>query len=147
VQAIGELDEDDADVPHHRQHHLAEVLRLGLGLRFEVDVGEFADTIDQLGDFLAEAFGHLFLGDAGILDDVVQDGRGDAVVIHVHLGQDAGHSDGMGDVGLTGEALLTVVRLGAEQIGLIDLADLVRLEIGFQNLAQVADAKFRTSLL
>jgi len=65
----------------------------------------------------------------------------------VHLGQDAGHGDGVGDVGLTGEALLAVVRLGAEQIGLIDLADLVRLEIGFQNLAQVADAKFRTRFL
>ena len=37
VQAVGELDQDDADVVDHRQQHLAEVLRLPLLARRELD--------------------------------------------------------------------------------------------------------------
>ena len=54
VQAVGEFDEDDADVVDHGQHHLAEVF----GLRFfaggEVDLADLGDALDDVGDLLAE---------------------------------------------------------------------------------------------
>ncbi len=89
VQAVGELDQDDADVAHHGQQHLAEIFRLRLGMGFEFDLGELADAVDQFGDFGAELAGELLLGRAGVFDHIMQDGRHDALVVHVHLGQDA----------------------------------------------------------
>ena len=38
VQPVGELDQDDADILDHRQHHLAEVFRLLLGAGVETEV-------------------------------------------------------------------------------------------------------------
>ena len=54
VQPVGELDQQHADVAAHRQHELAEILRLlgAVGLQFEP--GQLGDAIDQAGDFLAE---------------------------------------------------------------------------------------------
>ena len=47
VQAIGELHEDHANVLDHRQHHLAEALRLRLGTAAKLDLIQFADAIDD----------------------------------------------------------------------------------------------------
>ena len=54
VQAIGELDEDDADVVDHRQQHLAEVLRLTLLTRGERDGAELRHAFDDVRDLGAE---------------------------------------------------------------------------------------------
>ena len=56
MQAIGELDEDDANVLDHREHHFAEALGLGFGPRTELDLVELADAVDEQCDFRAEAF-------------------------------------------------------------------------------------------
>ena len=47
VQAVGELHQQHADVVRHREHQLAEILRLlgALGEKFEL--GEFGDAVDQ----------------------------------------------------------------------------------------------------
>src|SRR5262249_14544039 len=50
VDAIAELDEKDADVLRHSDDHLAEVLRLAVLLRREVDLAKFRDAIDQARD-------------------------------------------------------------------------------------------------
>ena len=54
VGAVGELDQDDADVARHREEHLAEVLGLLLLARGEVDLADLGDAVDQAGDLLAE---------------------------------------------------------------------------------------------
>jgi len=87
VQPVGQLDEDDPDVPHHGQQHLAEVLRLSLGAALEGHLLELADAVDQLGHRLAEFAPDVLLGDVGVLEHVVQDGRDDALVVHAHLGE------------------------------------------------------------
>ena len=79
VQAVCQLDDDDADVLNHRQEHLAEVLRLGLLATAELDLGEFADAVDEFGYLGAKILGNLFLGGRGILYDVVQDRRHDTL--------------------------------------------------------------------
>ena len=72
VQPIGQLDQDDPEVLGHGQHHLAQVLGLGLGLVLEVDLGEFGDAVNAAGDVVAELFPQVFHRDIGILDDVVE---------------------------------------------------------------------------
>ena len=47
VGAVGELDQDDADVARHREDHLAEVLRLLLLAAGEVDLADLGDAVDQ----------------------------------------------------------------------------------------------------
>ena len=55
VRAVGELDQDDAQVAHHREQHLAEALGLRLLAALELDLVELGDGVDELGDVGAEA--------------------------------------------------------------------------------------------
>ena len=50
VEAVGELDEDDADVLRHRDDHLPVVLGLGLLAALERDPGQLRDALDELRD-------------------------------------------------------------------------------------------------
>ena len=54
VEPVGELDEDDADVVHHRQQHLAEVLGLAFLGRGEPDRADLGHPLDDVGDLGAE---------------------------------------------------------------------------------------------
>ena len=99
MHAVGELDQDHAQVAHHRQQHLAEVLGLRFLAALELDLIELGDAIDDLGDVVAEARGDVGLGDRRVFDDVVQDRADDGVGIEVQVGEDFGRRDRMGDVG------------------------------------------------
>jgi len=54
---------------------------------------------------------------------------------------------GMVDVGLAGHAVLPFVSFGAEQVGTINLLDLIGLQVRFQHPAQVADQKARRGIV
>ena len=54
VQPVGQLDQQHADVLGHRQHQLAEVLRLPRVLRLQLDAGELGDAVDQARHLGAE---------------------------------------------------------------------------------------------
>src|SRR4051794_14854574 len=54
VQAIGELDQDDAEILRHREHELAVVLGLGDLPTLELDAGQLGDALDELRDLFAE---------------------------------------------------------------------------------------------
>ena len=114
VRAVGELDQDHAQVAHHRQQHLAEVLRLRFLAILEADLVELGDAIDDLGDVVAEARGDVGLGDRRVLDDVVQDRADDGVGVQVQVGEDLRRGHRMRDVGLARDALLALVGGGAE---------------------------------
>ena len=140
-RAVGQLDQDDPDIPGHGQEHLAEILRLRLGTRTEIQVGQLGDAVHELGDLFVELLGEPLLGDARILDDIVQQGRHQAFVVHVQAPEDTRHGDRMIDIGLAREALLPFVRLGAEQVGAIDLAHLLRAQVILQLSAKITDEK------
>ena len=132
VQAVGQFDQDHADVAGHGHGHLLEVFGLGFGLGLEVHLGQLADPVDQLGDSLAELLAEGFLGDAGVFDHIVQHSGHQALMVHVHVGQDAGHGQRVGHVGLAATAALTIVRLFGVEIGPADQIDLVGAEVGRQ---------------
>ena len=100
VLAIGELDEDDADVVDHRQQHLAEVLGLAGLARGERDRPDLGDALDDVGDFRPEQLLDPADGGEGVLDHVVEQAGGDGHDVQPHVGQQAGHFEGVDEVGL-----------------------------------------------
>ena len=91
----------------------------------ELQLVELGDTGDQLGDGVAKLLGKIVLGDRGIFDDVVQHGSHQGLVIEAHVAQDAGHGNGMGDVGFTTGTHLSLVSITGHHIGLPELLNLL----------------------
>ena len=127
MHAVGELDHDDANVAHHGKEHFTKALGLRLLAVLELNLIEFADAVDQLGDDVAEYRVDLRLGGRRILDHIVQDRGNHRVRIHLEIGEDVGDRNGVGDVGLTRYALLPLMALGPEIVGLAHPLDLRRL--------------------
>ena len=125
VQAIGELDDDDADVGDHGEEHLADVLGLVVFAVRELDLVELGDAFDDVGDLLVEAFGDLGGGDVGVFDGVVQQAACDGGGVHLELGEDVRDLKGMDDVGLARGAELAGVLLLAELPGAADQLEVV----------------------
>jgi hypothetical protein len=129
VQAIGELDEDHAHVPRHRQQHLAEVLGLRVLQRGELDAIDLRDAVDQVRHGLAEALGDLALGGRGVLDDVVQQRRHEGLRVEVPLREDLRDRERVGDVGLAALAVLAGVGRARDLVGLLDRVDVVAAQV------------------
>ena len=91
VEPIRELHQDDADVIHHRQQHLAEVLSLALLAGRERNGADLRDALDDVRDLGAEELGDAFRGRQGVLDDVVQEAGGDRHDVELHVGEEVGH--------------------------------------------------------
>jgi hypothetical protein len=89
VQAVGELDQDHAQVARHRQQHLAEALGLGLLARAELDLVELGDAVDQLDHVAAERLLDLLARERGVLERVVQQRRDDRLGVEAQVGEQA----------------------------------------------------------
>ncbi len=114
VQAVGELDDHDAHVARHRQHHLAVALGLRLLARVEVDARELGHAVDEQRDVVAELGGDLLERRLGVLDRVVQQRRDDHGRLGAQLGADARDAQRVHDVRLARLAHLVGVALGRE---------------------------------
>jgi hypothetical protein len=124
VQTVGQLDQQDADVLGDGQDELAQVLGLTRMFGLQLQLRQLGDALDQLGDLFAKQLADLFLGDRSVLDHVVQQGRDDGGGVQPVLGQDAGHLNRVGVVGIAaGPGLRTVhahgVDIGPVQQGLV----------------------------
>ena len=117
VDAIAELDQEHADVACHRDDHLAEVLRLTVFLRREVDLAELGDPVDERGDLPAELALDVLRRRERVLDDVVEQAGADARGIEPELGDDPGDRRGMDEVGVARLPLLPGVGLLAVVVG------------------------------
>jgi len=84
VEAIGELDQDDADVLRHREEHLAEALGLRILERGELDLVELGHAVDHVGHRLAERSLDLRLRDGGIFHHVVKQRGGEPCASSLH---------------------------------------------------------------
>ena len=111
MQAVGQLDDDDADVLRHRDKDLAEILRLLLFARLKDDLVQLGDARNEAQDLLPELAADVVLRDGRVLDDVVQECRRDGGAVQPKLHQDLGDGAGMDEVRLAGGALLPAVRL------------------------------------
>jgi hypothetical protein len=99
-------------------------------MRLEINLGQLADSIHQLRNLFVKEFNQLIFCGGGIFNDIMQNSGHKALVIHMHLGQDAGYSQWMKDVGLTGFARLAFMGFTAKLKGAAHLMDLIRFEVG-----------------
>ena len=117
VEPIRELHHDDADVVHHRQQHLAEVLRLTLLARREGDGTDLGDALDDVRDLRPEQLLDALDGGERVFDDVVQQPGGDGDDVEPHVGEDVGDLERMHEVRLAGVAHLSLVLERREDVG------------------------------
>ena len=110
VQAVRELDHDDADVLCHREEHLAVRLELLLLARLVLDARELCHAVDEFRDFLAEHLLELFRRVDRVLDDIMEERRRDRDVVDMELRENLGDVQRMDDVLLARNALLPLVR-------------------------------------
>jgi hypothetical protein len=123
VEAVGQLDDEHADVAAHRHDHLAD--RLGLGGVAVLDLVELGDAVDERSDLVAEVVAQLLEGVRRVLDRVVQEGRDQRRLGHADFGQDRRDRERVGDVGVAALAhLARVVPLG-HRVGALE-----QLEVG-----------------
>ncbi len=126
VQPVRQLQQDDADVLDHRQHHFAEALDLRLRPAVEAELVELADAVDDGGDLGAEFCLDLVLRRRRVFDHVVHDRGGDALVVHPQVGKDSGDRDRVRYVKFTRVPALAFVCLGRELVGVDDGVELGR---------------------
>ena len=119
VQAVGELDQENADVVGDRQQQLAQVLGL-LGLaRHQLQPLQLGEALDQRADLVAEHLVDFGAGGLGILDGVVQQRRDDGGVVELEVGEDRRDFERMRKIGIAGGAGLRAVRLHGVDIGAV----------------------------
>ena len=127
VQAVSQLDEHHADVIHHGQHHLAQVLGLLFFAGGEIDGADLGDALYDVGDLLAEFLADIDDRHRGVFDRVMQQPGRDGYGVHFHLRQNQRHFQGMHKVGLAGgPALPGMMFLGK----LVSLADEFEIVVG-----------------
>ena len=109
MQSVGELDQDDADIRRHRDHHLAVILGLRLVAGLERQPRELGDAVDEARDLLAERLTNLLQRGRGVLDRVVKQRSAKGCGVQPHPRADLRHADGMDDELLAGLAALVGV--------------------------------------
>jgi hypothetical protein len=120
VQPVGQLDDQHADVLGHGEHELAEILRLLAAVRDEIELRQLGHAVDQARDLAAELAFDVAQRRDRVLDRVVQQPGHDRCAVQLLLGQDAGHFDGVREIGIAGGALLIAVRLHRKHVGSVE---------------------------
>jgi hypothetical protein len=122
----------------HADEHLAEGLRLLIRAGLGLDGGDLGDGLHQEGHLFAEDGFDLLGGMARVLHHVVQKAGGDGDGVHVEIGQELGHFEGMLGIGHPGTAELVLVGDHGEIDGPLDQ---VAVEIGAA-LADIGEEVF-----
>ena len=138
VEAVGQLDQHDADVLGHRHQHLADrrgvrqvVFRAALhGPRLrrvgqQLRLGQLGNAVYQGGHYAPELLLQHAVRYVAVLHHVVQQGGGEGVGVQVQVGQEQRGLQGMLDERLPGQPLLAVVSLLGETKGVLDHLHLV----------------------
>ena len=120
VETVGQLDQDNPDVPRHRHEHLAQRAELRVFQIRQVELGELGDAIDQVGDLGPELAGNGLDVAGRVLDDVVKQGRAKGGLVHMDVGQQRRDGERMVDERPARKPFLAVVALPGELIRFAD---------------------------
>ena len=141
VEAVGELDEDDARVLRHRDDHLAVVLDLRVLAARELDASQLRDTLDEPRDLVPELVLDVRDVAARVLDDIVEQRCRQRLLVEMERREDLRGAPRVPDEVLTGAAALPIVspfcerECPAQQV-LVDVR-LVRGDVSDQLLDEV----------
>jgi hypothetical protein len=109
MKSIGELDNDNPDIPGHGQQHFPEIDNLLFGETSEFQSGHLGKAIDHFGDIVAK-FPLDFNGRRiGVLYNVMQQSRRNGIGIHMMLGENKSHVQTMFHEGVARFAILSCV--------------------------------------
>ena len=118
VQPVGQLDQHHADIAAHGQDHLAQRFGLALLAVGKIQLAQLGHAVHQHGHLLAKLLtDHIQRHVLAVLHRIVQKARGDGGRVDADFSQDAGHIDGMDDVGLAAQAALPAVHALGKGIG------------------------------
>ena len=129
MQAVGEFDDDDANVLGHGKEHLAQRKRLLLVHAVDFDVCELGHAVDELCHGFAKQAGNVGKRGFGVLDGIVQQRGAHHIAVHLEISQNDGHLDGMVNVHLTRAALLVAMLLGGKAVGLLHHGEVILIHI------------------
>ena len=119
VQAVGELDQEHADVVGNRQEQLAKVLGL-FGLpRHQLQPLQLCQSFDQRADLRPEDVVDFASGGLGILYGVMQQRCDDGGVVELEVGQDRRDLERMRKKGIAGGAGLGAMRFHGIDVGAV----------------------------
>ncbi len=138
--AIRELDHDDANVAHHGQQHFAKAFHMRFFAAVELNLIELGNAIYEVGDFRAEALGDFGFGGRGVFDDIVKDGRGDGLRVHMQIRKQVCHRHGVSNIRLAAAAPLAVMSLCAKLISFPDALDLIGRQVGLELIEELSDS-------
>ena len=117
VEAIGKLDQHDANVVHHGENHLPDVLGLAGFRSHHVEAADLGDAFDQVGDLGTEAFFNSRQREFRVFNNVVQERGGQRGGIQAHVSKDVGHFEEVQKVWLAGAAELGAMAFGGNFVG------------------------------
>ncbi len=124
VEAVGEFNEQDADVGGDGNKHFTEVGGLFFFLSSsaggEAEGSDFSHTFDDAGDVGAELLIDLFSGEGGIFEYIVKETGCDGGGIEMELREDLGDLDTVHDIRFAGEPGLSGMRFIGYAIGMAD---------------------------
>ena len=83
----------------HGEQHLAHILHLLVFLAGILHPGQLGHALHQIGHGGAEFFGNVVVAQGGILDNVVQQGRHDGILVQTHLLGDFRRRHAVGHIG------------------------------------------------
>jgi hypothetical protein len=129
VEAVGELDENDANIVGHGHEHLAKVLGLGLLSILKLNAVELGETGHQGGDHGAKPLCNLLEANAAVLYGVVQKGCHEGFGIKPPAAADLCNGKGVCDIGLARLTTLPKVGLVCEPKGLRQSRGIRRLQV------------------
>ena len=113
MQAVGQLDDEDTRVVRGGEKHFAEAVGDGSLRRGFFQAVEFADAINEAGDFFAKLRRHVGFLEDGVFEDVVQQSRLQHRQVKALAGEDAADGDGVDEVGFAALAFLPLMGCGA----------------------------------
>ena len=123
VQAVGDLDEDDADVLCHCQEHLAQILRLLILFACILHARKLRDALHDIRHDRTELTGDILMGEGGVFDHVMQQRRDDGILIQTDVHADVGGGDAVRHIGRAVPPLLPGVGHARHVIGGADAAE------------------------
>jgi hypothetical protein len=100
VKAIGQFDEDYADVGRHGKDHLPYIFGLALLTIHKVHFPYLCNAVHDIGSFFAKQIPDFIQFGIRIFDSIMQQSGCNADRIHFELGKNMSGFQGMGKIGL-----------------------------------------------
>ncbi len=121
MQAVGQLDDDDADISRHCKEHLPQVFKeVFFAGATQFYLAKLSDTVHQFRHFDAEFFFDLIEGEIGVLGDIVQQTGRDSTRFHTDFRENPSGFEGVFDIVGAGFSFLPLMRFACHRKSIRD---------------------------